>query len=105
MHRHRHWHRNGQGPRSEGRAQAHSFFRDATRLAAALLLALSLALPARVASAGKEHRSDRGGHPLRLIGYVLHPVGFLLDTILVRPAHWLVSREPLEPVFGHTDDT
>lgn len=48
------------------------------------------------------HNPKRGGHPLRFIAYALHPVGYFLDTVLVRPAHWMVSRPSLAPIFGHT---
>ena len=44
-----------------------------------------------------------GGHPLRIIAYVLHPVGVALDYLILRPAHWLGSQEPFKTVFGHED--
>ena len=74
------------------------------RLGAISLLLAVLAFAASPALAGEKHNPNRGAHPLRFIAYVLHPIGFMLDRLLVRPAHWVVSREPLEPVFGHTDD-
>ena len=48
-----------------------------------------------------EYDPQEAGHPLRLIAYALHPVGVVLDLLLVRPAHWLVSHEPLAELFGH----
>ena len=41
------------------------------------------------------------GNPLRLVAYVLHPVGFVLDYGLMRPCFWLVQREPFRTVFGY----
>ncbi len=63
-----------------------------------------LMLAATPAVADTRHNPKRSGHPLRFLAYVLHPVGYLLDTVLVRPAHWLVSRESTAPAFGHEND-
>ena len=70
-----------------------------------LLIALLAAAlgAAPVPAAADEHDSQVSGHPVRVVAYVLHPVGVLIDTLIVRPAHWLVSREPWKALFGHTD--
>src|SRR5262245_19160812 len=47
---------------------------------------------------------DRAGHPLRIVAYVLHPVGVILDYALFRPAYWLGSHEPLRTLVGRDDD-
>lgn len=70
-----------------------------TTVMVALLFALSLASPV----AADEYDSSKSGHPLRIVAYVLHPVGVALDFLLVQPAHWLVSREPFKTAFGHED--
>lgn len=67
--------------------------------AASVALVLVLASPV----AADEYDASNAGHPLRLIAYVLHPVGVLIDYVLLRPAHWLVSSEPLKTIFGHED--
>ena len=36
-----------------------------------------------------------------MIAYVLHPVGVVLDLLIVRPAHWLVSQGAMAELFGH----
>jgi hypothetical protein len=54
-------------------------------------------------AAADEYDSHDAGHPLRLAAYVLHPVGVILDTLIARPAHWLVSRGPMKTLFGHED--
>jgi hypothetical protein len=46
---------------------------------------------------------EHSGHPLRITAYVLHPVGVLIDRLILRPAHWLGTREPVKTLFGHTD--
>ncbi len=50
-----------------------------------------------------DYDSDVSGHPLRIAAYVLHPIGVLLDTLIFRPAHWIVHLGPLETIFGHED--
>jgi len=51
-----------------------------------------------------DYDSTDAAHPLRIAAYALHPVGVILDYLLVRPAHWLVSHEPLKTLFGHDED-
>lgn len=45
----------------------------------------------------------RAGHPLRIVAYVVHPIGVIIDYALMRPAHWLVHHSVLKGLFGHTD--
>ncbi len=40
---------------------------------------------------------------MRIVAYVVHPVGVALDVLIMRPAHWLVSFEPFKTLFGHQD--
>jgi hypothetical protein len=50
------------------------------------------------------YEPDRAGHPLRIVGYALHPVGVILDYAIFRPCYWLGSHEPLRTLFGVEDD-
>ncbi len=68
---------------------------------AALSAALVLAMASPVVA--DEYDKSESGHPLRVIAYVLHPVGVAIDYLLLRPAHWLVSFEPMKTIFGHED--
>jgi hypothetical protein len=70
------------------------------KLAAVIGFAL---LVAAGAARADEHDPQRSGHPLRIVAYALHPVGVIVDTLVFRPAHWLVHHEPLRTLFGHTD--
>ena len=65
-----------------------------------LALALMVCLTPLAVSAD-DHDPRRSGHPLRVAAYIFHPVGVLLDTLIFRPAHWVVSHEPLTTLFGH----
>lgn len=68
----------------------------------ALVVGSSLLFLASTASAD-DYDAAEAGHPLRIAAYILHPVGWVLDHLLMRPAHWLVSQKPLDEVFGHED--
>lgn len=70
-------------------------------IVAALVGAALLAGAAPVAA--DEYDSQRAAHPMRILGYILHPVGVILDTLIARPAHFIVSHEPFRTLFGHTD--
>lgn len=71
-------------------------------LRAGLIGCFLIVLAAPVA-AEPEYESSQAGHPLRIVAYVLHPVGVILDTLIMRPAYWLGSHEPLRTLFGRTD--
>ena len=62
-----------------------------------VLCLTALALPA----AADRYDPQEAGHPLRLAAYLLHPVGVVLDLVLFRPAHWVISHEPLASLTGH----
>jgi hypothetical protein len=68
----------------------------AAALASGLLFAAAPAL-------GEEYDSEDSGHPLRIAAYLVHPVGVVIDTLIFRPAHWIVSFEPFKTLFGHED--
>ena len=71
-----------------------------TALATVLLL---VGLLSATAATADEYEPEEAGHPLRVVAYVVHPVGVVLDYLIFRPAHWLGSHEPLKTLFGHTD--
>jgi hypothetical protein len=66
-------------------------------------LALSLLVVGATPAAADEFESRYAGHPLRFAAYVVYPVGVILETLITRPAHWLVHRSALKGLFGHTD--
>jgi len=73
----------------------------ALRLAgAALALALVFGMAPRSATADN-YDPERAGHPLRIVAYIGHPIGVALDYLIMRPAHWVGSREPWSTIFGH----
>lgn len=44
---------------------------------------------------------DSQAHPLRILAYAVHPVGYALELLLTRPIHAIVSQPELHRVFGH----
>ena len=73
------------------------------RILAAWLVAAAATLAAAPALAD-EYDARRAGHPLRVVAYVLHPIGVGLDYLLFRPAHWVGSLPVIRTVFGHEVD-
>ena len=71
-------------------------------VAIAFLLSL-LSTPVFGSDGPDDYDSTEAGHPLRIVAYVLHPVGVILDTLIFRPAHWLGSKEPIKTLVGNTD--
>lgn len=65
-----------------------------------LLLSICLSLlPGRVLA---DEYDDSQSHPLRVVAYVTHPVGVVLEWLTARPFHFLVSgTKELEYLFGH----
>lgn len=75
--------------------------RKLRRLAVSLVLALSL-VSAGAPALADDYDPQNSGHPVRIVAYILHPVGVLLDTLIFRPAHWLGSKDGFRKLFGHT---
>jgi hypothetical protein len=76
--------------------------RDSRRTTRCLAAALALAAFA-VASGARadDYDPQKAGHPLRIVAYVVHPVGVVLDLLIFRPAHWVGSLPGLDKFFGH----
>ena len=51
-----------------------------------------------------EYNEAEAGHPLRIVAYVVHPIGVILDYLILRPAHFIVSYEPMKTLVGHEED-
>ncbi len=66
----------------------------------AALLAAALMFSARPASAHDYDRDD-SDYPLRYIAYVVHPIGVAVEYAILRPIHWIVSRDAVNEIFGH----
>ena len=77
--------------------------RTRQRLASTLLALVVMGIAAATPSRADDYDAKSAGHPLRIVAYVLHPVGVAIDYLLLRPAHWLGSHEPLKTIFGHED--
>lgn len=68
-----------------------------------MMLAAAMALVGMTSAtpAVADEYDDMQAHPLRVLAYAIHPVGFAAEWLLTRPLHKLVSQPDLEPVFGH----
>ena len=52
---------------------------------------------------GADEYDDSQSNPLRLLAYVIHPVGYTLEWLVTRPFHEIVAQPDLEPIFGHDE--
>ena len=67
-----------------------------------IAVALCLTIGVKPGLAAPDEYDDSQSHPLRVVAYLLHPVGWLSEWILYRPFHFLVSATPpQEAFFGH----
>ena len=57
-----------------------------------------------VPAIGRAHDAydDTQSHPLQLIAYAIHPIGYAIEWAVMRPIHFVVSQPGTERVFGHT---
>ncbi len=70
-----------------------------------LLMALGIAgmvMGMPLAASAHDAYDDSESHPLRLVAYAVHPVGYALEWAVMRPIHFVVSNPGLERMFGHT---
>lgn len=43
-------------------------------------------------------------HPLRTVGYILHPIGWAIDEVIYRPmSYWLSSEPKRKSIFGYRE--
>lgn len=64
-------------------------------------LALVFLLLAAPALAQERYDPQKAGHPVRIIAYAVHPVGWLLDRLIFFPAWWIGGHEPFRSIVGH----
>lgn len=77
------------------------------KLAAALVMASMISFGATTAIAQAERYEDESqyedafSNPLRLAYYLIYPVGFTVEWLVMRPLHYIVSRPGLDQLFGY----
>jgi hypothetical protein len=66
-----------------------------------VMISLGVLLLAGSARAAYDDYDDyTDSHPLRILAYVLHPVGYTIEWLALRPLHALASQPELQPIFG-----
>jgi hypothetical protein len=68
-----------------------------------IALCLCAAFLAATPVSADRYNSAKAAHPIRIAAYILHPIGYAIETLVARPAHWLASKRPLKNIFGHKD--
>lgn len=72
------------------------------RTAAAVLAAIMLSSTGPAAAESYDPKTS--GHPLRVLAYIVHPIGVILDWVIFRPFHWLGSQEHVKTLVGQQDE-
>jgi hypothetical protein len=72
------------------------------KMAAALLVVMVLSSTAPALAT--DYDKKRSGHPLRVLAYIAHPVGVILDWVIFRPFYWIGNQEPVKTLVGQTDE-
>src|SRR5262245_12022332 len=68
----------------------------------ALVITLCLTLGPKLSIAATDEYDDSQYNPFRFAAYVAYPVGFVLEWMVFRPFHFIVSSSaPAEAFFGH----
>ena len=67
------------------------------------VLAIAMIIAAASPAFADRYDKRRAGHPLRIAAYLVYPIGALIDVLVMRPAHWLISQEPFKSAVGHRD--
>jgi len=69
----------------------------------AVLFAITGVLCLSIATPVLAHRYSRrdDGHILRLVAFVVHPIGIATEYVIARPIHQFVSQPNHDIVFGH----
>ena len=66
-----------------------------------LTVGLGVLLLAGSARAGYDDYDDyTDSHPLRIVAYALHPIGYTIEWLALRPLHAVLSQPELQPIFG-----
>jgi hypothetical protein len=74
------------------------------RLIIAALIATMLGGSVAIAKASEipeDSYVDGFSHPLRVVGYLVSPVGFAAEWLVFRPLHYIISRPDLSNVFNY----
>lgn len=72
------------------------------KIAQVTALALLIGLSGKPSMAAPDAYDESQSHPLRILAYAWHPVGWIAEWTLFRPFHWIVSAtRPQEAFFGH----
>jgi len=70
----------------------------------AAFLGLVLLGSSSVPAFAEEYDASSAGNPLRIVSYVVYPVGVIFDYLLLRPMYWVGSHEPFRSLFGRDDE-
>lgn len=77
------------------------------RFLAVLMMAMTLTLAAGSATVRADSSQEEAtyedafSNPLRLAYYLVYPIGFSVEWLVMRPLHYIISRPYLDRFFGY----
>lgn len=76
--------------------------KDMRKIVLTALLMVLLIISSLIVSAD-EYNRDEAFISWKLMAYALYPVGYALETIVVKPGHWVFSLPFLRDISGHDE--
>ncbi len=67
----------------------------------ALLMGIFIISP--LTASADEYNRDDSFIPWKLAAYALYPFGYTIETIVVKPGHWILSLPFLKDISGHCE--
>jgi len=68
---------------------------------AVLCMCCAMLLAAATPAWAHDYDRNDSDNPMRVVAYVVHPVGVLLEWTITRPVHWLAMQPGFSYVMGH----
>jgi hypothetical protein len=65
-----------------------------------IILAVLILSTFSTVSFGRDYKRGKDDNPVRILAYVVHPVGMAAEYLITRPIHWVVKQTDLNKVFG-----
>ena len=66
-----------------------------------ILMIVSILFP--LISYADEYNRDEAFNPWKLMAYALYPAGYTIETVIVKPGHWILSLPFLRDISGHDE--
>ena len=56
-----------------------------------------------VIASADEYNRDEAFVSWKLVAYAIYPAGYIIENVIVKPTHWLISLPFLKEISGHEE--